>query len=306
MSIGLALLFALLYAGAEPHETAEPFPRVQALPQPFGEVAFDVDGQTVAAYRYDAAVGRAFVYPFLGPAERGITRMGHPHDPHGHRHHRSIWVAHRDVGGVSFWEDSEARIVQEKVLSLSDGAKSASLQVLLRWENGEGKSLLHETRTLTLHNLQNGERYLDIAMEFVPEAEAITLGKTPFGFLGVRVAKTMGVHDGGGRVLNSEGQVNEPQVHWQHARWVDYSGQAVPGVINGISLFDHPANPNFPTVFHVRDDGWMGACLTYEESLEMRKAQPLKLWYRLHAHGEDTTAETIEEHWKAFSGERAR
>ena len=40
----------------------------------------------------------------------------------------------------------------------------------------------------------------------------VTFGKTPFGFLGVRVAKMIGVKDGGGTIRNSEGGVNEKGV----------------------------------------------------------------------------------------------
>ena len=27
---------------------------------------------------------------------------------------------------------------------------------------------------------------------------------------------------------------------------------------------DHPGNPNHPSAFHVREDGWMGASLTFK------------------------------------------
>ena len=42
--------------------------------------------------------------------------------------------------------------------------------------------------------------------------------------MSVRMAKTIGVIDGGGRILNSEGQLNEKEVFRKPARWVDYSG----------------------------------------------------------------------------------
>jgi hypothetical protein len=54
------------------------------------------------------------------------------------------------------------------------------------------------------------------------------LGKTPFGFIGVRMAKTIGVHDGGGTILNSEGALDEKEVFWKHAKWAVYSGPNTP------------------------------------------------------------------------------
>ena len=32
--------------------------------------------------------------------------MGHPHDPVGHSHHNSVWIAHESVNGESFWVHS--------------------------------------------------------------------------------------------------------------------------------------------------------------------------------------------------------
>ena len=46
--------------------------------------------------------------------------------------------------------------------------------------------------------------------------------------IGVRMAKTIGVLDGGGRIRNSEGGVDEKGTFWKRARWVDYSGQIAP------------------------------------------------------------------------------
>ena len=142
----LTILTAVVIALSAPAEDRAavkplpPFPRVQAIPEPDGEVAFTIDGETVAKYQYDAAVGRPFVYPFVGPAGRGLTRIGHPHDPHGHRHHRSIWITHVDVGGVNFWADTDARIVQEAIQELTDGEDRASATVLFRWEDRAGKA----------------------------------------------------------------------------------------------------------------------------------------------------------------------
>jgi hypothetical protein len=63
---------------------------------------------------------------------------------------------------------------------------------------------------------------------------AVTLGQTPFGLLGVRMAKSIGVADGGGRILNSEGGVNEVGCFRKAARWVDYSGPVTADVDEGI------------------------------------------------------------------------
>ena len=101
---------------------------------------------------------------------------------------------------------------------------------------------------------------IDIGTQLPAVGGAVTLVQTSFGLLGVRMAKRIGVADGGGRILNSEGGVNEVGCVRKAARWVDYSGTVTADVDEGITLLDHPQNLHHPVEFHVRNDDWMGGC----------------------------------------------
>jgi hypothetical protein len=116
------------------------------------------------------------------------------------------------------------------------------------------------------------------------------------------MAKSIGVRDGGGAILNSEGGVNEAGTFRKPARWIDYSGPIAPGVTNGITLMDHPGNPNHPSVFHTRDDGWMGSCLTFDGPRVVTGSAPLRLRYGLYVHAGAAAPATVEGRWKAFAG----
>ncbi len=107
---------------------------------------------------------------------------------------------------------------------------------------------------------------------------------------------------GGGR-RNSEGGVNEQEVFWKPARWVDYSGPITANTVEGVTLFDHPANPNHPSVFHVRNDGWMGASLTFAEPRVLAPGKPLALRYGLFVHSGMPPAKEIDARWKEFAQE---
>ena len=264
-------------------------------------VAFEVDGEKAAAYHYGPGYSRPFVFPLVGPAGYRVTRLGHPHDPEGHSHHLSVWVGHRAVNGVNFWEDGEGRIVHDRIEALSDGPRAATLVVRNTWRDGNGNALVQERRSLTLHALPENERCLDITLELRPAGGPVTFGATPFGFLGIRVAKTMSVNDGDGIIRNSEGGVNEEEVFWKPARWVDYSGGVAPGVRNGIALFDHPGNPGHPTCFHVRNDGWMGPSACKETPCVLGKDAVLTLRYRIYVHGPlGPDTEGVGEQWRAW------
>jgi hypothetical protein len=285
---------------------AKPVPRMQVLPLPGDQASVECDGREIARYYFTKDLYRPFVYPLIGPSGKSLTRMGHPRDPNGHSHHNSFFVSHHVVNGVGFWNDSkssEGRIVHQRVLRYEDTDAEALIEVLNHWVDGagRGKTLLEERRTMRFRPQERGQWLLVLDLVFAAPKEAVTLGKTNFGFLGVRMAKTIGVNDGGGMIRNSEGAVNEPQVHEKPARWVDYSGNMPDSKREGITLLDHPRNPNHPTVFHVRNDGWMGAAFNFAAPHIIKPGEPLQLRYALGIHDGVPTAATIDEQFAAFA-----
>jgi hypothetical protein len=300
LAVGFLLLGSLPAQVALPD--AKPVLRMQAVPQPYHQISFQRDGHEIVRYHFGPELHRPFLFPLVGPSGRVLTRMGHPHDPEGHSHHNSVWISHHDVGGVDFWSDGDAgRIVHERVEWLEDGQDSADVIARNAWKVNDGRVLLSERRRIHVQSLPREEYLLIIELTLEAKDSAVTLGKTPFGMLGVRMAKSIGVHDGGGMIRNSEGGVNEAGVLWKRAKWVDYSGPAAPGVFEGITLLDHPANPNHPTFFHVRDDGWMGASLTYDAPRTIKPGNPLTLRYGLYVHRGVPTAGVLEKRWAEFS-----
>jgi hypothetical protein len=261
------------------------FPRCQVLPLPDHQVSFQVDGAERLRWHFGPSYPRPFFYPLLGPSDSPLTRMGHPGAP-DHDHHRSVWFAHAQVLGIDFWGDrTPARVRQKNWLQYQDGDDEAAMAVLLGWYDGhDPKELLEQELVAGLRPLPDGETLLELQAMFRPAAESLEFGKTNFGFLAVRVAKNLSAHFGGGIITNSDGAVGEPAVFGKPARWVDYSGPVPKGGSEGITYFDHPTNPGFPTPWHVREDGWMGASVCLNGPLVVRRKEPLVLRYLLHAH----------------------
>ena len=280
----------------------KPVPLVQAVPQPYEQVSFQRDGVEIARYHYGPTLLRPFIFPIIGPSGRSLTRMGHPHDPVSHSHHNSFWLSHNDVNGVSFWDDrGNGRIIHQRIEQFEDGAAEAALQTVNAWITKDGQTLLNERRRINVEPLPGGEWLLILDVQLSAAKDAVTLGQTPFGLAGVRMAKSIGVTDGGGVIRNSEGGINEAGAFRKPARWLDYSGPITATASEGITLFDHPANPNHPTVFHVRDDGWMGAALTCSGARSILPGQPLQLRYGLYVHAGIPAPEKIQQQWEAFS-----
>jgi len=250
---------------------------------------------------------RPYIYPFVGPHDLELTRLDHPLDPIGHSHHKSIWIAHADVGGVDFWSErgGTGTIVQESISEVVEKGDRVGALLLLSWRDPSGKKLLVEKRRLTYTDLSLGQLALDIDTTLEAAGAPVTLGKTRFGILGLRVARTMRVQEGlGGIIYNSDEAENESGCFGQHALWCDYSGpvplavdprtdrrtraekeRSVPSRIVGVACFAHPQNTPDGTQWHVRDDGWMGPGLTREGSRTVRPGEPLRVRYRIESHG---------------------
>lgn len=297
---------AVTAAGEAELPAARPVPAVEVLPLPYDQASFQYQGRELTRYHFGPALVRPFWYPLAGPEGRSLTRMGHPRDPHSHRHHYSVWISHHDVGGVDFWSDNgDGRIVHQAVLQYEDGEREASMVSQNAWQTRQGKTLLIERRRTAVEPLPGGSwrMVLDIELQ-APPGSPVTLGQTPFGLIGVRMRKTIGVHDGGGRILNSQGQRNEAQVFRQPARWVDYSGPVTVGTTGGITLMDHPQNPGHPTPFHVRDDGWMGASLTLRGPIRLEPGRPLLVRYGLWMHEGVPRPEEVERQYQLFTQQK--
>jgi len=288
----------VFHAAGEP----KPVPRMQAVPQPHEEVSFQRDGVEIARHRAGRDGFRPFVFPVIGPSGRALTRIGHPHDPTGHSHHNSVWLAHQFVNGVNFWGDNAGRIVQQKLVRLDDGPDAASIETINAWQDKDGKTQMIEQRRTGVQALENGEWMLLIDAQFeAPPKAPVTLAPTAFGPFAVRMAKTIGVKDGGGTIRNSEGGVNEAGCFRKPARWVDYSGPITPQASEGITLLDHPQNPHHPTIFHVRDDGWMGTGMTFTGEIVIPPGEPLRLRYALYVHAGVPPVEALQKRWEDFA-----
>ena len=291
----LLLVYAPWFGPVDGLPAGEPFApnRCELVPLAEHQVSFQIDGEEKTRWHFGAEYPRPFFYPLNGPSGTSLTRMGHP-GAQNHDHHRSVWFAHHDVGGVDFWSDgTDARVRQKSWYCYRDGDDEAVMASVSGWYDGQGKELMEQDVVAALIPCEGGEHALEIQITMRPPAgaESVELGKTNFGFLAVRVAKTVSVHFGGGTLSNSEGQQGEEAIFGKPARWVDYSGPVAVGrgagrktVAEGITYFDHPTNPRYPTPWHVREDGWMGASFCMHEGFTIAADAPLTLRYLLHAH----------------------
>ncbi len=274
--------------------TAESTPwRCEVIPQAGHQISVCLDGVERTRWHFGNDSPRPYFFPFVGPSGASLTRIGHPGAP-DHDHHRSIWFAHHRIDGIDFWSDQgKGRVRQKQWYAFDDSETQATMAVALGWYGGDGKEVLEQDLVTAMRPGENGEVLLEIQSTFrPPKGKAqVELGKTNFGFLAVRVAKSVSTHFGGGIITDSEGRVGESAIFGKRSRWMDYSGRVPDGdgqdrrwVNEGITVFDHPANPRHPCHWHVRGDGWMGASFGMQEGLVLSQGEALTLRYLLHGH----------------------
>jgi hypothetical protein len=288
-----------------------PVPRMQAVPLPHQVTSFRLDDRELTAFHHDPRDLRPFWHPIRVAHEPSLTRMGHPHDPAGHSHHNSVWISHNALNGFDFWGDRARR--QGRILTVevpreayTEGDDAASMRSVHHWvAAGDDTLVAIERRRAEVRPLDGpGDWLLVVDLEFQPPpGGALRFDATGFGPIGVRMARSIGVHDGGGRILNSAGERDEAEAFRRPARWCDYAGRITNAAdgFGGITLLDHPGNPHHPAPFHVRDDGWMGCCLSLEEPVDVPSGATLRLRYGLWVHDGVPDAPAIDARWRSFA-----
>jgi hypothetical protein len=262
-------------------------------PLPDHQVSFRIGGVEQCRWHFGNQYPRPFFYPLNGPTGQPLTRMGHP-GAENHDHHRSVWFASHDIDGHDFWsENGGTQIRQKHWYRYRDGDDEAIMASKLGWYDAAGRERMEQDLAVAIIPLADNQYALELQIDLRPGAglESVELGKTNFGILAVRVAKSISAHFGSGRLTNSNGDQGEPAIFGKRAKWVDYSGPVAVGTgddrqvtIQGITYMDHPQNPSYPSHWHVRDDGWMCASCCFENALGVTRESDLRLRYLLLVH----------------------
>ena len=257
----------------------------------------NVNGSHFTSFYFNMSQ-RPFLMPIIGPFGESLTRQYPLKEISGqttdHIHHRSCWTAWGDINGVDNWSEGTEKGFQQvdAVPIIHSGIVLGHIQSIIRWTDPKKeKTQIQEKRDMFFYNSRNSERMVDFRIELTAN-EDITLGDTKEGgFLAIRVATPIDVPKGG-VITNGLGGVQEQECWGKRAPWCDYSGY-IKGKAQGITLFDHPNNYNFPTYWHVRDYGLMSANplgiseflgKNYNGSLQLKKNQSMVFNYRLITH----------------------
>jgi hypothetical protein len=260
-------------------------------------VAVTINGRDFSTYTFADAQPKPYMWPVRGGDGTILTRPIITDRSQGdHPHHKGVFVAVDEVGGVRFWAE-DGKIANRGVDVTVAKGNPAKMKVTNDWLNPEGKAIVRETTTISIW--ENGLLGYDIVFTASGE-EPVEFGDTKEGLFGFRMAESMKEKDGG-RVVNAEGVKGTADCWGRPTGWIDYSGE-VNGKTFGAAIFDHPLNFR-PSRYHVRNYGLFSISPFGERAYTNKKrpAQPyflfpekeLRLRYALFVHDGDTASANV-------------
>jgi len=205
--------------------------------QTFGQVKIARDGDRITAdiqgkpftalYITGAETTKPYFHPVRAASGTIVTRRYPMETVDGElrneKHQRGLWFSHGDVNGFDFW-DNEASyttpnrgfIVLDKVIGLTSGEKTGSIEVSFKWVDPKQKALIEETRKMVFYS-DPELRIIDfnIALQAI---EKVTFNDTKEGTFGMRLAPGLegptrnapALPKRTGLMVNSNGQEGEP------------------------------------------------------------------------------------------------
>jgi Methane oxygenase PmoA len=306
-----------------------------------------IDGKPFTSYIWPTSLAKPVLYP-LRTATGVVVTRGYPLEPRpgertDHPHHAGLWFNYGSVNGVDFWNNSEAikpedqhkmgTVVQRGIVAAKSESEQGELEVETDWNTADQKMLLKEHTRLVF---RGGPKFrsIDRITTLQAQNEKVVFEDDKEGLMGIRVARALempsdkpeifldasghpttvakldntGVN---GTYLTSEGKTGDAA--WgTRGRWCNLSG-IVDGQPVTITIFDNPANPNFPAYWHARGYGLFAVnplgrkifTNGKQEALNFSLApgQSVTFRYRVLISSEIATAEESEADYQRFVAE---
>jgi hypothetical protein len=274
------------------------------------------------SFLYPDTLEKPVLYPLYTSngtmVTRGFPIHPLPGDPTDHPHHLGLWLNYENVNGLDFWNNSFAIAPEKKdkygwiktdrILQTSDG-NVGMFTYHANWTNQKDDVLLEETTRFEFSGTPH-QRIIDRVTVLKANTEVL-FKDAKDGMLGLRVAHALEIpakkeqkftDDKGnvtvvkvnadnianGNYLTSEGKQGDDA--WStRASWCKMYGKIGNDSVS-IAIIDHPANPNYPTFWHVRGYGLFAAnplgekIFTEgksEKNLLLKKGESVQFYYRI-------------------------
>jgi len=266
------------------------------------EVLFSRNTDELCRYRY-RNVFKPFFFPVYGPDGNVVRDI--VYDEEGHHFHHGIWVGYgsMDQNSTNLWCESDkisprrgptGRMVHESFEKFSFGWVYGVFRQRLAYQKPDGFVFAREWRTVRVSVPNPDSLILDFEIK-LQEPQDTGPRNTMFS---CRVAPSMRVVDAS-QGWNKKKPMNNPGRIDKGRAWADYSGPVGQGW-NGVALFDHPDNPDFPQPIIARDYGLMNIERTYPAD-DIYRGSVVTYKYRAFVHNGNAEEAKVEEVWQDYA-----
>jgi hypothetical protein len=245
-----------------------------------------IGGKEALVYCHGKEVDLPHFYPVRSPSGKSMTVQQTEPYPH----HRSFWFADTvQLEGqrqASFYNALYSGVGDKKspkppfrdhirqiaFTSQRNGTGVAETGMKLLWEMDDGKiPVLDEARSVRVVSLGEGEYFLDLAFILAANYGDVTFRSDAvhYAWPFIRLNDEFNAN-GGGLLVNSEGQTGQTNTNMKLAKWVDFSRTGVSDA-EGLAMFSHPSNEH-PHAWLTRDYGCIGP-----RRIEAKSGKPFTL-----------------------------
>lgn len=226
------------------------------------EIEVYLEGRLFTKLLYPDSLTKYVLYPLYSAAGIEITR-GYPLAPRkgeqtDHPHQIGLWFTFGDVDGVDFWNNSSARLPEERYkygsIRVTEAPQTnvsqGNITVNADWVNYKDEILLKEK---TVFYFDGSSESRTVRRQTILTAyKDIHLNGNKEGLIGLRMDRNF-ESSMTGSYLNANGDKGD-DVWGKRSPWVSLTGKKEEREIT-ITLYDVPGNPYYPAWAHARGYG---------------------------------------------------
>ena len=180
------------------------------------------DNLPLATYRTNPNQKYPYIYPLAGPRSM-VSVVSESAMPWPH--HRGMFCVGLDrVNGGNYWQQTRN---DGQILSQGLNVESAEASKIVwtdsaLWKKPDQDPIMSDVRKYTIDWRSDDYYVVDFEYAMTPLTE-VTVQHTNHGFFGVRVSPEL-APNGGGNLVNSNGQKGQAETEGKAANWVAYYG----------------------------------------------------------------------------------
>jgi hypothetical protein len=181
-------------------------------------------------------------------------------------------------------------MMHESFESFSFGLLFGFFQQRLAYQKPDGYVFAREWRTISISKPDIDTMAIDFEIK-LQEPDDTGPRNTMFS---CRVASSMRIYDAAAKK-----PMERPGKIGKGVAWTDYSGPVESGW-NGVAMFDHPGNPDFPKTPSASEYGLMSLSRTYPTT-DICRGATVTYRHRVWVHRHDAQEANIQQTWEDYA-----